>query len=86
LLLLQLPLRAKVEEISFSAHADYDQTKQFLDELAPPHVVLVHGEFNEMMRLRTVSQQGAAGMLSADVAVSLLQTCMYAELCAWQQP
>jgi Cft2 family RNA processing exonuclease len=59
--LLQLPLRAKVEAISFSAHADFDQTRQFLDELAPPHVVLVHGEFNEMMRLRTVGLQGLLG-------------------------
>jgi cleavage and polyadenylation specificity factor subunit 3 len=56
---LQLPLRAKVEAISFSAHADFDQTRQFLEELAPPHVVLVHGEFNEMMRLRTVRLQNA---------------------------
>ncbi|KAF6258928.1 beta-lactamase-like protein [Scenedesmus sp. NREL 46B-D3] len=56
---VKLPLRAKVEAISFSAHADFDQTRQFLEELAPPHVVLVHGEFNEMMRLRTALEREA---------------------------
>jgi cleavage and polyadenylation specificity factor subunit 3 len=36
----ELPLRMTVDAISFSAHADYPQTQQFLDALAPPHVVL----------------------------------------------
>ncbi|WIA30437.1 hypothetical protein OEZ86_000521 [Tetradesmus obliquus] len=57
---VKLPLRARVEAISFSAHADFDQTRQFLEQLAPPHVVLVHGEFNEMMRLRTALEREAA--------------------------
>lgn len=61
--LLQLPLRARVEAISFSAHADFDQTRQFLEQLAPPHVVLVHGEFNEMMRLRTVRSTARTAIL-----------------------
>ena len=30
-----------VDAISFSAHADYTQTSQFIAALAPPHVVLV---------------------------------------------
>ena len=33
-----------VDAISFSAHADFPQTSEFLDLLKPPHVVLVHGE------------------------------------------
>lgn len=56
----QLPVRCKVESLSFSAHADYEQTSGFLDELQPPHVVLVHGERGEMMKLRAVSVAGAA--------------------------
>lgn len=36
--------RCGVEAISFSAHADFDQTSGFLDALQPPDVVLVHGE------------------------------------------
>jgi cleavage and polyadenylation specificity factor subunit 3 len=47
-------LRCSVERISFSAHADYSQTSSFLDALQPPHVVLVHGEVGEMMRLKKV--------------------------------
>lgn len=50
----QVPLRCSVEHISFSAHADYTQTSSFLDALQPPHVVLVHGEVSEMMRLKKV--------------------------------
>ena len=45
-------LRITVDAISFSAHADYPQTQQFLDALAPPHVVLVHGEAGEMGKLK----------------------------------
>ena len=48
----ELPLRMTVDAISFSAHADYPQTQQFLDALAPPHVVLVHGEAGEMGKLK----------------------------------
>jgi len=40
----RVPLRCQVDAISFSAHADFPQTSEFLDALRPPHVVLVHGE------------------------------------------
>lgn len=53
----QVPLKCQVEAISFSAHADYDQTSGFLDILQPPHVVLVHGEAGEMLRLKQVQQE-----------------------------
>jgi Cft2 family RNA processing exonuclease len=52
---LQLAVSCKVEVLSFSAHADFGQTSGFLDALQPPHVVLVHGERGEMMKLRGVS-------------------------------
>ncbi|XP_036369871.1 cleavage and polyadenylation specificity factor subunit 3 isoform X3 [Octopus sinensis] len=48
----KLPLKCSVDYISFSAHTDYQQTSEFLRALKPPHVVLVHGEQNEMSRLR----------------------------------
>merc|ERR1712150_274809 len=41
-----------VSYISFSAHTDYRQTSGFIRALRPPHVVLVHGEANEMGRLK----------------------------------
>jgi cleavage and polyadenylation specificity factor subunit 3 len=48
----KIPLRMSVDYISFSAHTDYEQTSQFIKALNPPHIVLVHGEHNEMMRLK----------------------------------
>ncbi|GFO20947.1 cleavage and polyadenylation specificity factor subunit 3 [Plakobranchus ocellatus] len=35
----KLPLKCSVDYISFSAHADYKQTSEFLRELKPAHVV-----------------------------------------------
>lgn len=49
-LLVQKPLRCTVKNISFSAHADFEQTSGFLNAVRPPHVVLVHGEREGMMR------------------------------------
>lgn len=56
---LKVPLRMSVEAISFSAHADYEQTREFLNTLAPPHVVLVHGEAGEMARLKAALEREA---------------------------
>jgi hypothetical protein len=48
-----------VDAISFSAHADYDQTHGFVSALKPPHIVLVHGEAGEMQRLRVALERSA---------------------------
>ncbi|WAR03884.1 CPSF3-like protein [Mya arenaria] len=48
----KLPLKCSVDYISFSAHTDYKQTSGFLRTLKPTHTVLVHGEQNEMARLK----------------------------------
>jgi cleavage and polyadenylation specificity factor subunit 3 len=60
-----LPLNMSVDYISFSAHSDFLQTSEFIDTLQPPYVVcisiftsadlnkvLVHGDANEMGRLK----------------------------------
>lgn len=47
-----LKLKMTVEYISFSAHVDYIQNSQFIDECQPKNLFFVHGEVNEMMRLR----------------------------------
>lgn len=60
--LMQVPLRMSVEHISFSAHADFDQTSQFVELLNPPHVILVHGEAVEMGRLRKALEQQAVAL------------------------
>ncbi|KAL6008608.1 Cleavage and polyadenylation specificity factor subunit 3-I [Asimina triloba] len=49
---LSTPLNMQVHYISFSAHADFAQTSTFLKELMPPNIILVHGEANEMGRLK----------------------------------
>jgi cleavage and polyadenylation specificity factor subunit 3 len=49
----KLPLKCQVNYISFSAHTDYLQTSAFIRALKPPHVILVHGEANEMNRLKS---------------------------------
>jgi cleavage and polyadenylation specificity factor subunit 3 len=51
-----VPLRMSVHYISFSAHSDYQQTSGFIDILRPPNVILVHGDKNEMQRLRNALQ------------------------------
>lgn len=48
----KLNRKCKVEYISFSAHADYKQTSEFVRALHPPQIVLVHGEANEMSKLK----------------------------------
>lgn len=58
----RLPLKCQVDAISFSAHADFPQTSEFLDALKPPHVVLVHGEANEMNRLKKALEQRASAL------------------------
>lgn len=52
----RIPRRLAVESMSFSAHVDYGQNSQFIDEVRPDHVVLVHGEANTMNRLRAMLQ------------------------------
>ncbi|CEM16161.1 unnamed protein product [Vitrella brassicaformis CCMP3155] len=46
-----------VEFISFSAHADFEQTREFVEQLKTPNVVLVHGEKDAMARLRNKLQE-----------------------------
>jgi len=49
----KLPRRCQIEYISFSAHTDYKQTSEFVRALHPPHIMMVHGEANEMGRLKS---------------------------------
>ena len=43
--------------VSFSAHSDFLQTSDFVGTLKPSNIVLVHGELNEMMRLKGALHQ-----------------------------
>lgn len=53
----RVPLRMSVDYVSFSAHVDFIQNTQFIDQMKPKHLVLVHGESNEMFRLRNALQR-----------------------------
>lgn len=46
-----------VAYISFSAHVDFLQNSQFIDDIRAPHLVLVHGDSNEMGRLKMALQR-----------------------------
>ncbi|WZN61983.1 subunit 3-I of mRNA cleavage and polyadenylation specificity factor [Chloropicon roscoffensis] len=52
-----VPLKMSVHYISFSAHADYTQTSEFLSTLNPAKIVLVHGEATEMGRMKSALQR-----------------------------
>lgn len=63
----KLPLNMSVDYISFSAHTDYQQTSEFIRLLKPQHVVLVHGEANEMSRLKSALQREYENQPNANI-------------------
>lgn len=63
----KLPLNMSVDYISFSAHTDYQQTSEFIRLLKPSNVVLVHGEQNEMFRLKSALQREYEGDKNANI-------------------
>ncbi|KAJ8717563.1 hypothetical protein PYW07_005493 [Mythimna separata] len=72
----KLPLKMSVDYISFSAHTDYQQTSEFINILKPPHVVLVHGEQNEMSRLKAALQREHRGRLHIHTPRNTQQLCL----------
>ena len=48
-----IPRRCSVQEYSFAAHVDGQENQSFIEELAPPVVILVHGEKHNMIRLKS---------------------------------
>ncbi|KAF8520382.1 beta-lactamase-like protein [Hysterangium stoloniferum] len=51
-----IPRRISVDYISFSAHVDYAQNSEFIEQVKAQHVVLVHGEQTAMGRLKAALQ------------------------------
>ncbi|KAI5285797.1 endoribonuclease ysh1 [Ascosphaera aggregata] len=45
--------RCTVDEISFAAHVDGVENREFIEEVGSPVVILVHGEKHQMMRLKS---------------------------------
>ncbi|KAL9129297.1 MAG: hypothetical protein Q9217_002207 [Psora testacea] len=50
---LMIPRRCSVQEYSFAAHVDGLENQGFIEEIAAPVVILVHGEKHNMMRLKS---------------------------------
>lgn len=48
-----IPRRCTVQEYSFAAHVDGTENRIFIEEVDAPVVILVHGERNNMMRMRS---------------------------------
>lgn len=46
------PLKCSVEYVSFSAHVDFVQNRSFIEQVAPKHIVLVHGQKDQMGHLK----------------------------------
>ena len=47
------PLNCLVDYVSFSAHVDFVQNRSFITQVAPKHIILVHGQKDEMGRLKS---------------------------------
>lgn len=50
---VMIPRRCTVDEISFAAHVDGVENREFIEEVGAPVVILVHGEKHQMMRLKS---------------------------------
>ncbi|PWN52228.1 hypothetical protein IE53DRAFT_385349 [Violaceomyces palustris] len=70
----KIPRRLSVDYISFSAHVDYTQNARFIDEVKAQHIVLVHGEQNNMSQLRA-ALQNKYGQRAEDVKIHTPRNC-----------
>jgi len=85
---LKVRLEMSVHYVSFSAHADFQETSSFIDTLKPPHVILVHGEAGEMNRLKVTlqrkylarSQQEKGASKKKIIQISTPRNCQTVEL------
>lgn len=50
---IRIPRRMSVDELSFAAHVDFKENTNFIDLVGAPHIILVHGETNNMGRLKS---------------------------------
>jgi cleavage and polyadenylation specificity factor subunit 3 len=50
---VMIPRRCTVQEYSFAAHVDGVENREFIEQIQAPVVILVHGEKNNMMRLKS---------------------------------
>merc|ERR550514_202750 len=75
----KLPVRCSIKFISFSAHSDYNQTRDFVKSLRASNVILVHGEEAEMGRMANKLKDDLAGEQHS-VNVCAPQNCQTIQL------
>ncbi|KAF2967161.1 hypothetical protein GQX73_g6421 [Xylaria multiplex] len=63
---IMIPRRCSVAEYSFAAHVDGQENREFIEEIAAPVVILVHGEQHNMMRLKSKLLSLNANRVEAD--------------------
>jgi len=49
----QIPRRCSVDEFAFAAHVDGNENREFVEEVSPKFVILVHGEKSQMTRFKS---------------------------------
>eukprot|EP00516_Mucochytrium_quahogii_P006655 CAMPEP_0203756158 /NCGR_PEP_ID=MMETSP0098-20131031/9477_1 /ASSEMBLY_ACC=CAM_ASM_000208 /TAXON_ID=96639 /ORGANISM=" , Strain NY0313808BC1" /LENGTH=730 /DNA_ID=CAMNT_0050647917 /DNA_START=150 /DNA_END=2339 /DNA_ORIENTATION=+ len=54
-----LSVECEIKTISFAAHADFIGTKSFVDQLKPKNIIFVHGEEEQMRKLKNELQRNA---------------------------
>lgn len=79
---VKIPRRMAVEELSFAAHVDYQQNSEFIDLVNAPHIILVHGEFNNMSKLRSALHGKYADRRGTDREVKIYtpRNCLEVEI------
>lgn len=50
---IKVPRRMAIEVLSFAAHVDFIQNRDFIDAVDAKHIILVHGESNGMGKLKS---------------------------------
>ncbi|KAI1388214.1 beta-lactamase-like protein [Hypoxylon trugodes] len=63
---VMIPRRCSVAEYSFAAHVDGQENREFIEEVAAPVVILVHGEQHNMMRLKSKLLSMNSGKIEKD--------------------
>ncbi|KFX98185.1 hypothetical protein O988_04482 [Pseudogymnoascus sp. VKM F-3808] len=63
---VMVPRRCSVQEFSFAAHVDGVENREFIEKVAAPVVILVHGEQHNMMRLKSKLLSLNANLPAAD--------------------
>jgi cleavage and polyadenylation specificity factor subunit 3 len=69
------PLNCLVDYVSFSAHVDFMQNRNFISKVDPNNIILVHGQKDEMGRLKSALLLQYRQL--PEVSINLYRYCCY---------